>query len=1196
MVENALRRRLEPIVARHRHLHLARRLALYWLVAGLAGLMLVVTGWLWAWYSSLAVAVLLVATVVATFVAIRRARRMEPDYQAIARTIEQQHPELKALLLAAVEQEPEDPNGEFGYLQLQVLTEAIVHATRHDWLASISTRELVLADIGWMAALLFLIAVLSQALPATSFGAGSGKGRLAESGYDVTVSPADTSVEAGSSVVVVARFAGRVPPQATLVFGPSGEEPQRVTLNKPLNDPVFGGIIPQVRSDLIYHIEYAGQRTSSYKIGVFDYPELVKADAKIAYPAYTGLSEKVIEDTRRLSVVEGSEITLMFTLNKPVATARLVPRAGIAVGLSLDGEHPNVLTTTITAAKSERYELKMADARGLANKVPPRFVIDVFENLPPQITSTFPNRDVVASPIEELNLEAEVTDDYGLTGYGLTYTLAGTQSRDVPLGPAAPSKDKRQMQYLLALEELNAEPDQLLTYYFWADDVGPDGQARRSTSDMYFAEIRPFEEVFRESQSFMDEQNQQQRDRQQNQGDQQQRRQAEDLARLQKQIITATWNIKQQADLSGSLKDRKDDLDVVRQSQSDALEQARSSAAEAEDPAAAQPLLSAAEFMETSLEHLTEAAESASAQELTPALGAEQSAYQELLKLRDREHQVAQSRNASNRPSNNSAQFDRQLQQLELTQQENRYETQRLAQAQEQTAQREDLQVLNRLRDLARRQNDVSERLREAEAALRQAQDEQQRQEALRELRRLRDQQLETVRDVDELQQRMEQPQNRQRMADARQQLEQSRSQIRQSAEALEQGMVSDAVSSATRAQRQLEQMRDEFRRNTSGQFVEEMRTMRQQAQQLDRQQQEIGDELRQQTEERRRTLTDTGETAELANRISRQRDRVQELLEKMRDVSNQSEVSEPLLSRRLYDTLREASTENVDQTLETTEELLRRRFLPEAQETEQQAAGAISDLREGVEEAAGSVLADEAESLRLAQQQLDDLIRAVDEEVARADRQQTNDPNGPVSTDPNEARVAQTLPTPGQEQEQRSRDGQPQEGRASADTSERQGDRQTSQAGEPRQGGRTGSRQANADGWAGSEAVLTDQWTEAEQTGPLTGDDYRQWSDRLRDVEEMLPEERLRNDAAVVRDRARAMRAEFTRHGAEPQWNLVREQITRPLAELRQRVGEKLAQLESDEALVPIDRDPVPSRYAEAVRRYFENLGDQTR
>ena len=58
----------------------------------------------------------------------------------------------------------------------------------------------------------------------------------------------------------------------------------------------------------------------------------------------------------------------------------------------------------------------------------------------------------------------------------------------------------------------------------------------------------------------------------------------------------------------------------------------------------------------------------------------------------------------------------RQLQQLELTSDENRYEEQRSARAREENLsqrereQRETRQVLNRLRELAQRQTDVNER------------------------------------------------------------------------------------------------------------------------------------------------------------------------------------------------------------------------------------------------------------------------------------------------------------------------------------------------------------------------------------------------------------------------------------------------------------------------------------------------------
>jgi hypothetical protein len=140
--------------------------------------------------------------------------------------------------------------------------------------------------------------------------------------------------------------------------------------------------------------------------------------------------------------------------------------------------------------------------------MPPRFTIDVHKNLPPEITPVFPNRDVVLSALEELVLEAEVTDDYGATGYGITYTLVGAESESVSLGGGEASAATPQIQYLLALEELGAEPDQLLTYHFWANDVGPEGQPRRTASDIYFAEVRHFEEIFLESQSSQRQQGQ----------------------------------------------------------------------------------------------------------------------------------------------------------------------------------------------------------------------------------------------------------------------------------------------------------------------------------------------------------------------------------------------------------------------------------------------------------------------------------------------------------------------------------------------------------------------------------------------------------------------------------------------------------------------------------------------------------------
>jgi hypothetical protein len=69
-------------------------------------------------------------------------------------------------------------------------------------------------------------------------------------------------------------------------------------------------------------------------------------------------------------------------------------------------------------------------------------------------------------------------------------------------------------------------------------------------------------------------------------------------------------------------------------------------------------------------------------------------------------------------------------------------------------------------------------------------------------------------------------------------------------------------------------------------------------------------------------------------------------------------------------------------------------------------------------------------------------------------------------------------------------------------------------------------------------------------------------------------------------------MRAEFTRHSKEPNWDVVKEFVARPLVELREQVSQELMKRDSDQALVPIDREPVPAEYAEQVKRYYERLG----
>ena len=83
-----------------------------------------------------------------------------------------------------------------------------------------------------------------------------------------------------------------------------------------------------------------------------------------------------------------------------------------------------------------------------------------------------------------------------------------------------------------------------------------------------------------------------------------------------------------------------------------------------------------------------------------------------------------------------------------------------------------------------------------------------------------------------------------------------------------------------------------------------------------------------------------------------------------------------------------------------------------------------------------------------------------------------------------------------------------------------------------------------------------------------------------------------LRHAVASARERARVLRLEAQRAGRKPDWAVVDLEILSPLVEVRRQVREELRRRSSDDPLAPIDRDPVPDRFADLVRQYYEELG----
>ncbi|HUF63329.1 MAG TPA: hypothetical protein VMN36_14735 [Verrucomicrobiales bacterium] len=943
---------------------------------------------------------------------IARSRSLDFTPATVAMRLEELHPELQALLRTAVEQHASS-GGALTFLQERVIQEALDRALQHGWIEMVPDDKLIRAErfrrlgrhaaFGLFAALgivgISRILAPGPAYPLPVAGAGAFGEVDVEEALDVAVDPGDVEVERGSRLPVSARFGQARPGAAALAFGPSAEELQALPLVKNLGDPVFAGVIPNVPGDLVYQVRFEDGASRFYQVKVYDLPRIEDLTALIQPPAHTGLAERLVEDAYRVHALQDSSVSYTFQLNKEVRSARLEPAEGEPLEAVRDAGNPLVYRLALTALEAVRYRVVLEDADGRTNRNPPELELIVLENKPPQITMRFPRGDSEVSPLEELRLEAEIEDDFGVLRHGITWTL-GERTEEVALG-GAQEEPPRQLTatHHLALEILGAQPDDLVSYSFWAEDTDRNGAVRRTDSDLYFAEVRPFERIYRERMNPAGQQAGQ-------------AQQEEELIKLQKEIISATWNL---ARANPDADRIRADGQTVAGAQRHAIGQAGALRGQTQDAQALEHVDAAVAAMESAAEELDRSVESGEAGPLQPALRHERLAYQELLRLRARSIEVSR----SNAPAPASASSSRsrqqmQIDQMPLTQEERRYETEREARreeaAQQRAENREELQFLDRLKQLARRQETLNDRIREAQIALEMAETEEEREEVRRRLARLQEDQREIARDLNRMREDLRNPDQEREMADTRRQLDQAGEQLREADAALREGDAAAAAAAAGRAEEQLGEAEDDLRGQVASAFEQEVRDLRREAREMSTQQEELGRRLVEGTDEamprrERRSLSDTQEAQPglegLPDDMRQQRGRIAEVAESMRELSETAEVAEPLLSNRLYDAIREAKPETALEQLEQSASDVESGDMADARTSLRDATGRVDTLTRGIEEAARSILGNEEESLRFASEQLAGVLEDMQRDMPEgAGQEGQSGPDGEASAE----------------------------------------------------------------------------------------------------------------------------------------------------------------------------------------------------
>ncbi len=336
----------------------------------------------------------------------------------------------------------------------------------------------------------------------------------------------------------------------------------------------------------------------------------------------------------------------------------------------------------------------------------------------------------------------------GLTGWNWCTPSGGRPRAVLPLAVPrrATSVTARTTVYL---EDLGVKPGDFVSYYVRARDITRGSRSNEGRSDIFFLEVRPFDQEFSLAQS-------------QSMAGSGYNGSIDDLVNAQKQIVVATWKLDRRGQ---NLKGAQSPSDIRSIGRSEAelkarVEETASSLrestmrdprrrlqgrGESPDGARAGQTMPEENAMSAAVEAMGRAVASLEALKTGAALPAEMQALNALLEAQAlvKKRQVSRQQSAQGGPGNNnrnydiSTLFDKELQR----QQETKYETRQASQPQN----GERSEALEKIRDLARRQDELLKRQRDL------AQQKLAENELTRQLEKLTREQSELRRQAEEL-------------------------------------------------------------------------------------------------------------------------------------------------------------------------------------------------------------------------------------------------------------------------------------------------------------------------------------------------------------------------------------------------------------------------------------------------------------
>lgn len=519
--------------------------------------------------------------------------------------------------------------------------------------------------------------------------------------YDLRVAPGDAVVRRHADQLVSAIPAGLKSPSVKLHARYQSSSKWEEIVMQPQAAGSFAGGYQFLFAGLLEPVEYyvtAGAMTSKhYNIRVTDLPAVKQIRVTYHYPAWTGMPSEVEERGGDLRAVAGTQAELDVSTDRPLESGQLQLDNGQKIQLT--GGQNNVYHGAIKMDQDGVYHVAGVE-QGQPVRVSEDFFIEARKANPPQIVLVRPGQgDYHASPIEEVTVAAKATDEYGLKGVELHYSVNGGPETSLDL---LKQKNGKQADgsATLSLEDFKLVPGDVVSVYATAKDANAE-----SHTDMIFIEADPYEREFSQSQAAGGGGG----------GGGGGGDQTPQISLRQKEIISATF--KQQRDKNSTPQQAADISKLLSQSQATLRDQSvtlsgRLQARELTDEVKAigdfqKDMLEAARAMDPAAQQLRE-------QKWKDAIPNEQKALQFLLRAEAtfRQIQVAFGSRGGGGGGGGAARDLAALSDLELDTEKNQYETRKdaAASADQQEKQIED--ALKKLDELAKREQDLAQQQR----------------------------------------------------------------------------------------------------------------------------------------------------------------------------------------------------------------------------------------------------------------------------------------------------------------------------------------------------------------------------------------------------------------------------------------------------------------------------------------------------